>query len=166
MVLGSACGALGCADAAPSTGADGGVDASADSRRDVPLDRALTRDTGAVDLGPSCAPEGYLRMGPVSSFALNTWVFVDPPGVFVGHDAGGLFVYSALCTHSRCVIPPPRDGASVSRCACHGSEFDANGRRLSGPARSDLAHYATWVCEGVLFAHETLTVASDTRRPV
>ncbi|MHB8872424.1 MAG: QcrA and Rieske domain-containing protein [Myxococcaceae bacterium] len=42
----------------------------------------------------------------------------------------------ARCPHLGCRIRRAEEGALV--CPCHGSRFDGEGRRLSGPATSDL----------------------------
>lgn len=54
--------------------------------------------------------------------------------------AGGVLVYSALCTHRNCTIKSWKAEERVMRCHCHLSEFDAlsEGSVLSGPARRQL----------------------------
>ena len=44
--------------------------------------------------------------------------------------------YSASCTHEGCEVPLP-SGNSIE-CPCHGATYNADGVRLSGPARSNL----------------------------
>ena len=44
---------------------------------------------------------------------------------------------SARCTHLGCRLSQVEQGLLV--CACHGSRFDAAGRRKRGPAERDLA---------------------------
>ena len=48
---------------------------------------------------------------------------------------------SAICTHQACLIGA-RAGTAYF-CGCHGSEFDASGRVLVGPAVFPLAQYPT-----------------------
>lgn len=51
--------------------------------------------------------------------------------------AGGqLAALHARCPHLGCTIARAVEGVLV--CPCHGSRFDAAGRRLGGPAPSDL----------------------------
>src|SRR5262249_960714 len=69
-----------------------GQDASAmDSSTAVP-------DAGvqAMDAGSGCT--GRTQIGSVSDFALGHWTLLMSHSVIVGHDAGGLFAFSAVCT--------------------------------------------------------------------
>jgi cytochrome b6-f complex iron-sulfur subunit len=47
---------------------------------------------------------------------------------------------ASRCPHLGCRIDRSQDG--VLHCPCHGSRFDAAGRRLAGPADADLARLA------------------------
>ncbi len=120
-------------------------------------------DTGPVDTGPSCTPDPT-SLGPVSNFAPGTWTLMRTQRVIVAHDAGGLFAYSAVCTHSGCVVDPPAaDGSCV--CRCHNSYFDNAGNVTGGPARRALAHYDVVVCNGNVTMNSSRSVAASTRTP-
>jgi glycine/D-amino acid oxidase-like deaminating enzyme/nitrite reductase/ring-hydroxylating ferredoxin subunit len=58
-------------------------------------------------------------------------VYVDEAGLH--HE------YSAMCPHLGCVVQWNRTERSWD-CPCHGSRFDAYGKVMTGPARSDLSH--------------------------
>ena len=47
---------------------------------------------------------------------------------------------SAVCTHQGCTLEV-QSGSTPLFCPCHGSEFDANGNPVAGPARSRLRVY-------------------------
>ena len=66
--------------------------------------------------------------------------FIQRAKLFVRYDEGGLAAMSAVCTHLACVV---RWNAArrLIECPCHGSTFNAEGKRLSGPARANLSRY-------------------------
>lgn len=156
----------------PDAGVDGGADAMSDVARpdasdgaadaavDV-RDAAVDARDAAVDVDP-CTRGG--DVGAVTAFALNTWTSVRAMGIIVGRDSGGLYAFSALCTHSGCVVTVNSDG--TSDCPCHNSRFDANGRVTRGPASSDLQHYAVLVCAGRVRVDQGAVVAATTRTAV
>lgn len=53
---------------------------------------------------------------------------------------GGLkdFAINAVCTHLGCVVPWNR-AANKFMCPCHGSQYDADGKVIRGPAPLSLA---------------------------
>lgn len=51
---------------------------------------------------------------------------------------GQLRAMSAKCTHAGCVVAWQN---AQLHCACHGSNFDANGKVLKGPAKKDLPQW-------------------------
>jgi nitrite reductase/ring-hydroxylating ferredoxin subunit len=62
---------------------------------------------------------------------------VSVHGEVVLVSAGGkLSAFHARCPHLGCTVARVDDG--LLACPCHGSRFDAAGRRLGGPAPSDL----------------------------
>ena len=50
----------------------------------------------------------------------------------------GNFGINAICTHLGCVVPW-NSGANKYICPCHGSQYDANGKVVRGPAPLSLA---------------------------
>lgn len=50
----------------------------------------------------------------------------------------GLVAVSSTCTHRGCEVRPFPDGF---RCPCHGSEYEANGDVLAGPATRALQRF-------------------------
>ena len=55
---------------------------------------------------------------------------------------------TATCSHEACLIADREDDLYV--CQCHGSQFDVNGRVVTGPAELALADFDTRFEEGVL----------------
>jgi nitrite reductase/ring-hydroxylating ferredoxin subunit len=59
---------------------------------------------------------------------------------------------TSICTHENCAITAFSGSAFV--CTCHGSQFDAAGKVLVGPARTALRQYST------TFAGDILTITA------
>lgn len=156
--------ALDGSDGAFDASHDAGFDAGTDARRDAGTDAA--RDAGtdvAHDSGPTCTP-GVTRLGAVTGFAMGTWHLLTTLRVIVGHDAGGLYAYSAVCTHAGCVVDAP-SSTGIAYCPCHGSRFNGNGAVVTGPAGTPLPHYQVTVCAGIAYVNRARTVAASTRTP-
>jgi len=49
----------------------------------------------------------------------------------------------SICTHAGCTVDKFEASLGVMQCPCHGSEFDARGRVVNGPADQDMNAYAT-----------------------
>lgn len=77
--------------------------------------------------------------------------------------AGGVLIYSALCTHRGCTIASWKAEEQHFRCHCHLSEFTPldNARPINGPAKKPLAAVPVTVDD------EGFVVATDefTRKP-
>lgn len=118
----------------------------------------------AADAGSETTCGGLgARVGAVTDFSLGTWTLKG--GVIVAQDAGGLYAFSAICTHQGCTIGPPTANGTTT-CPCHGSEFDGNGDVIIGPATAPLPHFAVHVCEGNVFIDSKKTIDPTTRTPV
>lgn len=144
----------------------GASDAGAEPDSGAIDDAGADPDSGAVDAGPP--PDGFVAIGPIANFPVNRWSSQGAANraFIVGRDAAGIFIYSALCTHSGCLVPPPAGPGRNSVCPCHLSEFDDQGARLSGPARGPLTHRAAFITGGTLYVHPTRTVPATDRTPV
>ncbi len=141
---------------APDAGVDAALDAS-DGEAGVRDAAADVRDA-AVDVDPCTRG---VDVGPVTMFGASTWTLLRTQTLIVGRDAGGLYAFSALCTHQSCTVTPASDG--TSNCACHGSTFDAVGRVMRGPASEDLDHYLVSVCAGRVRVDRSVIVPLATR---
>lgn len=67
-------------------------------------------------------------------------VFVAENRAWLLKDDAGMYALSAVCSHLGCTV---RWEAGAFRCPCHGSEYDAAGGVLQGPATRPLP--TVWV---------------------
>ena len=74
---------------------------------------------------------------PVGSGIVVGEVVVTQP------EAGDFKAFSAVCTHSGCLINKVADG--TINCPCHGSKFSLDGTVVNGPATQPLASEAITV---------------------
>jgi Rieske Fe-S protein len=120
---------------------------------------------GAASLGVGCGGLGTYAAGNVSAFPAGTLQALSSGPVAVGHDAGGLYAMTLLCTHAGCDI---RNRGTVSAsgvvCDCHGSRFDAQGNPQAGPARSPLEHLEVTIdASGAVTVNGDVVVAESVR---
>lgn len=65
---------------------------------------------------------------------------LDASGILIYREPESVFkAYSRRCTHSGCTINPFSGG--ISRCDCHGSQFNTSGSVVTGPANRALGQY-------------------------
>jgi Rieske Fe-S protein len=118
--------------------------------------------------GVSPAPVGDLAAGNVSSLPVGSLRVVDAQPVCIGRDAAGVYAMTLTCTHAGCDMG--QQGSVSARgvfCGCHGSEFDANGGVVRGPASASLDHFAVTVdSNGNLTIHGGQTVGPGDRLAV
>jgi nitrite reductase/ring-hydroxylating ferredoxin subunit len=112
--------------------------------------------------GPSC-PTTLIDAGPIPG--ANSWKKVTATRPFIlGHDAGGVYAFSAKCTHHTSVTIGSPNASGVSTCPSHGAQFDSNGTVIRGPASSSLVHYAVTLCAGRVYVDTSKTVSSSDRQ--
>ena len=67
--------------------------------------------------------------------------FGGEPGLLIRTDEGELRAFSARCTHLNCTVQYDPAERSII-CACHGGQFDLNGKNIAGPRPKPLAAYS------------------------
>ena len=138
---------------------------SSNTASHVEPDGGGTADDGGADDGGGAActttPAGT-NEGSVTSYAKGTWTKKN--SFIIAQDAMGFFAFSAICTHSGCIVNPP-SATGATFCACHGSKFDGNGAVLQGPAQTPLEHYAVTICGGAVYVDQNTVVTTGTRTP-
>jgi cytochrome b6-f complex iron-sulfur subunit len=58
--------------------------------------------------------------------------------------------FSGICTHLGCLVEYSRE-RRLFKCNCHGSEFDLNGKNISGPAMAPLQPYRSEIENGEVY---------------
>lgn len=85
----------------------------------------------------SAGESDEMNLGPARQFPVGRTV-LDVYRLVVFRDQEGVGVMSLGCTHQLCLLQAQPDSYV---CPCHGSIFDADGSRRSGPAPRGLPWY-------------------------
>jgi cytochrome b6-f complex iron-sulfur subunit len=67
--------------------------------------------------------------------------FGGEPGLLIRTPEGELRAFSARCTHLNCTVQYDSGEKSII-CACHGGQFDLNGKNIAGPPPKPLTAYS------------------------
>ena len=109
----------------------------------------------------STQPPHLFTLGRPADYALGTLTFEPAARVYVGRDSSGLFAINATCTHLGCTVNHKNN---QFECLCHGSQFDAQGRALVGPATRTLERVRlTLSADGHIVADRSASVNVDFR---
>ncbi len=95
--------------------------------------------TAKDELGNPVTSSAWLANHSSGDRSLVQGLKGDPTYLIVeGDNSIGSFGINAICTHLGCVVPW-NSGANKYICPCHGSQYDANGKVVRGPAPLSLA---------------------------
>ena len=112
-------------------------------RRFLALAGSAVAVTGcsAANVGP--AQVGDVPAGTLASLGTGSLRPVDGLPVCIGRDDQGVYAMTLTCTHEGCDIGQQGTVSPQGlACDCHGSQFDANGGVVRGPATQPLDHFA------------------------
>jgi Rieske Fe-S protein len=119
----------------PSHAAD--TKLAAKSRNDDP---SITVDVSKPENRPLAAVGGTLALGKND---------VDKKGLLLYRESEIIVkAYSRECAHLKCMVGPFIDG--VSKCPCHGSQYNLSGDRIAGPARRGLRQYKAYIAGDII----------------
>lgn len=96
-------------------------------------------------------------VGAVNDFPLNSGTVVsvnNEPIIVVNTEAGGLKVFSAICTHLACIVYW-HEKRQVIQSPCHDGRFNPlNGTVISGPPPRPIPPYELEIVDGQVYIGE------------
>lgn len=114
------------------------------------------RFLGAEELPSS--PSLVVRAGKLADFPPGSTTYVSEARAWIHHDeVGSLTALDAVCTHMGCLVQRPETAVPHFQCPCHGSQFEADGALVQGPAERPLRPLTVRVS-----ADETVTILGRT----
>jgi cytochrome b6-f complex iron-sulfur subunit len=145
-----------------------GIGAEFARRRFLVIAGAAAATGGCSSPGASPAQVGDVQAGNIAQLAVGSLEVVASEPVCIGRDSAGVYAMTLTCTHAGCDMGM---FGSVSPqgiyCGCHGSEFDANGNVVRGPASRPLDHFDVTVDgSGELTVHSDQIVSTSQRLTV
>lgn len=81
------------------------------------------------------SPPTEFDLGPADQFPPGTRRALPEAQAILLYGSQGLVAYSTICPHLGCTVNDEGNGFT---CPCHGSQFDATGDLIRGPAKQDL----------------------------
>jgi Rieske Fe-S protein len=118
-------------------GAAGLVTGCATPPAPAPAPAAPAGGSGAA--GTSVGPAAEVPVGGGKVFEALEVVVTQPT-------AGRFRGFSAVCTHTGCIVTSVTGG--TINCPCHGSKFGLDGARVAGPAERPLRERPVTVADG------------------
>lgn len=125
--------------------------ASCVSRRSVLIGAAAAAATALAGAAiataePAAAAGSWVSVGKLTAFKVNVIKVIDPnrtpikgldrPVAITRHAGNKVTALDARCTHQGCTVLAKAGKSFV--CPCHYSKFAASGKRLAGPAPTNL----------------------------
>jgi cytochrome b6-f complex iron-sulfur subunit len=104
-----------------------------------------------LDFNPNPAPKTEFDLGPAANYPPGSRTALTQTPALLIHSEKGFTALSLVCTHLGCTLNTQTDGFA---CPCHGSQFDADGKVLHGPAAKPLRSLRLEITdEGNLILH-------------
>jgi nitrite reductase/ring-hydroxylating ferredoxin subunit len=80
---------------------------------------------------------------PVGGSMQLVFSSIQPPLTINRVSAAEFAAVDSVCTHAACTVDKFSIASGCMECPCHGSQFDARGRVIGGPADADMNAFAT-----------------------
>jgi cytochrome b6-f complex iron-sulfur subunit len=108
-------------------------------------------------------PPTKFTVGPPENFAPGSVTIDKEQKVYIIRAKEGYFyALSAVCTHLGCITNWKSDEGIIA-CPCHGSKFDAEGRKIEGPAPRPLPRFSIALDDrGSLVVDRSVVVGDET----
>lgn len=91
-------------------------------------------------------PSKVFKVGPVSSFPIDSRTVIDGRGIEIVRDRDGVHAISLVCTHLGCLLKSVETNSELGyACPCHGSTFTVAGDVLGGPAPRALPWFEVYL---------------------
>jgi cytochrome b6-f complex iron-sulfur subunit len=87
--------------------------------------------------------------------AASGFILVARPSTIIIHTGDDYRAFTSTCTHQQCTVGDFRGGRII--CPCHGSQYDATGQVVEGPATQRLREFAVSLDAGA----QKLTVTAS-----
>ncbi|MGQ0467897.1 MAG: Rieske (2Fe-2S) protein [Sporichthyaceae bacterium] len=88
-------------------------------------------NTGGTDPGPGTTTGGGTDLGPATGVPVGGGTIFDDQKIVVTQPVAGEYkAFSAVCTHTGCIVTSVED--KVINCACHGSMFSIEDGSVKG----------------------------------
>jgi cytochrome b6-f complex iron-sulfur subunit len=107
-------------------------------------------------------PPTRFRIGPPGNFPPGSVTLDKEQKVYIVRaKEGNLYALSAVCTHLGCITNwKPEEG--IIACPCHGSKFQKDGTKITGPAPRGLQRFSLVLDEqGQLIVDKSVVVGED-----
>src|SRR5271169_5777666 len=105
-------------------------------------------------------PSPVVNMGKPESYQPDSVTLDVDARIFVIHDKEGFFALNAVCTHLGCLTAWKPD-LGIIACPCHGSKFNRDGAKITGPAPRPLPWLRMWLSdEGDLMVDRSNLIAA------
>jgi cytochrome b6-f complex iron-sulfur subunit len=140
----------------PQTSAKPGEGKTAEIRRRDFLNEISAAALGIAGLGSAIVTFNYVspnvlfeapsrfRIGGPEDYPVNSVSFLRDQQIFIVRAAEGFLAVSAVCTHLGCITEWRPEEEQIA-CPCHGSKFNRDGKKVTGPAPRPLPHFSVQI---------------------
>ena len=86
----------------------------------------------------------FITLNQPNTYPLGSVIYIREVKAWLIRDNEGFYAVSSICTHLGCAI---NLGEEQFNCPCHGSQYDLNGKVITGPAASPLPGFEVYLSD-------------------